>query len=246
MKKFFIVSLFLAIVAAAGVVYNTVNAANVNKNIVNGSIRVGEFDKIDVEFFTVEVNIGAFDDQVHYEAPKNIAEKLEIRVKNKKLKIGLKESLNGNIRGNKTKIRVTVPSLEEITTQVGANVSVNGNNVCPSFKGETETGASIKLQGLEAANSVELSSETGASIKVQNVKTSHLEIECETGSSIKVSSGKAITCKYEAETAGCIKAENVAVAQGEAEAETGASIHCNVANLRSSTETGGSVSNEAE
>ncbi len=70
MKKFFIVSLFLAIVAAAGVVYNTVNAANVNKNIVNGSIRVGEFDKIDVEFFTVEVNIGAFDDQVHYEAPK--------------------------------------------------------------------------------------------------------------------------------------------------------------------------------
>ncbi len=229
-------------------------------------ISVASFHEINADFAKVEVTVGPATGKATLIAPDNIIDDVKVSVSNGKLKITLKKE--SNIKHRKAldiTLRVSAPYIDEVEAAVSARVEFSGAMTVPgkaSYEADTsasilfknltvqgacemdaDTSGSIRAASLTVAGTTDLDADTSGSISIDTLSTTTLKAHADTSASVKVNAGKAESGVFKADTSGSVDVAGVQVDSASASADTAGSIKCNVKNLTSRHDTGGSVKN---
>lgn len=259
----------------AAIVMATFGACSANKGVPgNRVVPDGEYITYDVQAKDVNsINVSSAIEvqytqsetvSVKVDCPENIAEMLEVTVKNGLLVAGFKP--NTTIDGNcRVTVTVTSPGLTSIDASSSSQFGMTGALVQNGpLSVEASSSARVNLCNLSVSR-LDVDNSSSSSVEVSGVKADSLDIECSSSASAGVSdircqnveadasstatitlSGVTVTAEYEASSTAIIDAEALrAETVVSAAASSTATISCSADNYKAITEkSGGTVSCE--
>lgn len=204
------------------------------------TVNVASFDAIEAECVKVYVTIGPATGRVTVSGSREALNALSVKVSKGKLKLSsLDKSNRGeNILRNFSRkravpeVRVTVPSLSKIDTEMSAAVYVDKAFECAGFNVSCETSSLVNLAGVKASGNVKLECETSSSLKIDKLSAAEVKVEVETSSSLTLGSLRAQSASLSAETASSVKVAAIEAGKVKAESETASSIKVGSGNVK--------------
>ena len=209
-------------------------------SIETKTLNLASVDEIEAESVKGYVTIGPATGRVTVSGSHEALEALSVKVSKGKLKLSSLEKSNGgkNIlrkfsrRRTVPEVRVTVPSLSKIDTEMSAAVYVDKAFECTGFNVSCETSSLVNLAGVKASGNVKLECETSSSLKIDKLSAAEIKAEVETSSSLTLDVLRAQSASLSAETASSVKVAVIEAGKVKAESETASSIKIGSGNVK--------------
>lgn len=222
-------------------------AAFAQDGTVTRRFKVGNFDKLEVSVFNVEVRIGQPTGEVEVTVSEKYADNVDIEVSGRTLNIGFDGIA---IKNNYVaKAVVTAPVLCGIEGEAAAAISLSGPIRTDRVEIDLSSAASLTAPAIIASESVSIDMSSAASANITKIETPSLESEtasaskltigtlsaentefdASSASSVTINGGKTVKAEFDASSSAKINASALLAATGSADASSGASIRCNIA-----------------
>lgn len=256
-----IYSLSLAAILIVAFTACSVNRITPSGEFVSYSVPADYVNSIDISAsikmkFTQSENVS-----IKVDCPENIADLLNVDIKNGKLVAGFKS--NTSIDGNcGVTITVTAPSLKSIVASSASRFEMSGSLVqdgdlsieasssanvsfyklsLHDIDIDNSSSSSVDISGV-TANKLEIESGSAARVNISDIRCLNIDADASSAASISLA-GIARTADFDASSAGSIKAKGLkAETITSAKASSGASINCRANSCsRISESSGGSV-----
>lgn len=238
----------VAICSCSNVSYVCSNQKTVDSDpdspIVNREITVKDVSEIDCARGIKVVYTQGATSSVVMSAPRDIADYIDVDVKNSSLFCTVGKEYQINTGLDRVEVKVSSPLVKSLGASTGASIKIdlldlkdNKLNVYASTAGSVAIN-SLKCGGLDCDVS------TAGNATIIGIKCfGMIDASASTGAETNFE-GTAAKIDFGASTGATINASELVAETGEASASTGADILCRVHNLNSSSSTGGSVHNK--
>ena len=238
----------VAICSCSNVSYVCSNQKTVDSDpdspIVTREITVKDVSEIDCARGIKVVYTQGATSSVVMSAPRDIADYIDVDVKNSSLFCTVGKEYQINTGLDRVEVKVSSPLVKSLGASTGASIKINlldlkdnKLNVNASIAGSVAIN-SLKCGGLDCDVS------TAGNATIIGIKCSGMiDASASTGAETNFE-GIAAKIDFGASTGATINASELVAETGEASASTGADILCRVHNLNSSSSTGGSVHNK--
>lgn len=228
-------------ILAATAMSCTVNRVTPSADIATFEIDAKTVNAIDASASIKVIYTQSPKTQIVVDAPDNLTDHLDIKVKDGCLTAGLKSNLTINGSSNVI-VHVSSPAIHNVDMSSAASLEIpQGITIDGKLDIEASTATGVAIAGLKA-NTVDIECSSSAQVSISGIEADNVEAEAASAAQITLA-GQCKTVDYEASSAATINAAGLSAESGTAKASSAASVNSHVTNLRRTASSGGQINN---